>query len=138
MDSAMVEAAIVAGRQLIYFLGLNIEFKGNDRPVLISDISYKDYGKPDAKYTDEVKIVNVGGALIRIDDLPEDYRRILAEFLHGASKSTAHLTEGSGHKLNENDGEVFCRGCELILKLVSTSLPIVQRTTNAPTAEIRP
>jgi hypothetical protein len=35
----MVEAATVAGRQLIYFLGLNIEFQGNDRPVLISDIS---------------------------------------------------------------------------------------------------
>ena len=123
MDSAMVEAAIVAGRQLIYFLGLNIEFQGNDRPVLISDISYMDYGKPNAKYTDEVKIVNVGGAFIKIYDIPEEHRRILAEFLQGASKSTAHLTEGSGHKLNDNGGEVFSRGCELILKMVSDALP---------------
>jgi hypothetical protein len=94
--------------------------------------------KGDDYYTDEVKVVNVGGAFIEMADLIEEEKRILAEFLHGPSKATAHLTEGSGHKLNENDGEVFSRGCVLILKLVSTALPFLQPATNAATGKIRP
>jgi hypothetical protein len=47
--------------------------------------------------------------------------RILAEFMYGADKVTAHLTEDSGHKLWDNDGEVFFRGCEIIHQRVSAA-----------------
>jgi hypothetical protein len=41
IDSAAVEAAIIAGRQLIQFLGLGIEFRGNERPFLKSKTGYE-------------------------------------------------------------------------------------------------
>jgi hypothetical protein len=107
IDSAAVEAAIIAGRQLIQFLGLGIEFRGNERPSLKSKTCYERYKKGDDYYTAEVKVVNVGGGFTEMADSTEKEKRTLAEFLHGASKATAHLTEGSGHTLNENDGRFF-------------------------------
>lgn len=125
IDSAIIEAAVMAGRQLIYFLGLNIEFnKGSDRPVLKSDTSYGAYGPKYDRRTDEVKIVNVGGQFQNLSKLTWRQKRELAEFLHGASKASAHLTEGSGHKLNKR---VFLRGCELIIKLVAKNLAKIPR-----------
>jgi len=122
-DSAAVEAAIIAGRQLIQFLGLGIKFSPNEeRPTLEQKIKYHRYKKDGIACTDEVKVVNVGGEFLKLSRLKEEDKRILAEFLYGASKATAHLTEGSNHKLNDNGGEVFLRGCELILELVSNAL----------------
>jgi hypothetical protein len=135
-DSAAVEAAIMAGRQLIYFLGLNIQFRDDEqRPILVEDISYESYKKSGSKYTDEVKVKNIGGQFQKLVDLTDEEKSILAEFLHGASKATAHLTEGSGHKL---DNAVFSRGCVLILNLISNALPILQRAASAPIGESRP
>jgi hypothetical protein len=122
IDSAAVEAAIMAGRQLIQFLGLGIEFREDgQRPVLAENISYERYKKSSSKYTDEVKVIDVGGKFQKLTDLTDEEKSILAEFLHGASKASAHLTEGSGHKL---DSPVFSQACVLILKLVSTALAI--------------
>jgi hypothetical protein len=117
-DSAFAEAAIIAGRQLIQFLGFGIKYNGEGRPMLSECTNYHDYPKDGDKYTDEVKIVDLGGSFLRLESLTEEQRSILAEFYQGASKSTAHLTEGSDHKLRD----VFCPGCELILKLVSKAL----------------
>jgi hypothetical protein len=58
---------------------------------------------------------------VAIADLESDEERILAEFIYAADKATAHLTEDSGHKLWENDGEVFFRGCEIIHQRVSAA-----------------
>jgi hypothetical protein len=115
-DPALVEAALMAGRQLIQFLGLTIN--SNDQPPIL---------KPDKRYRCfedrcyEVKIVNLGGQFQEVADLGADEERILAEFIYAADKSTAHLTEDSGHKLWENDGEVFFRGCEIIHQRVSAA-----------------
>jgi hypothetical protein len=132
-DSAFMEAAIIAGRQLIQFLGFGIEYK-EGFPILVECTKYHRYKKDDgAYYTDEVKIKNLGGSFLKLEDLTDQEKSILAEFCHGASKSTAHLTEGSEHKLDL----VFCPGCELILKLVSTELSNLRCATGAPTAESR-
>jgi hypothetical protein len=137
IDSAAVEAAIMAGRQLIQFLGLGIEFREDgQRPVLAENISYESYKKGGSKYADEVKVIDVGGKFQKLADLTAEEKSILAEFLHGASKASAHLTEGSGHKL---DSPVFSQACVLILKLVSTALAILQPAIDSPTtAETRP
>jgi hypothetical protein len=87
IDSAAVEAAIIAGRQLIQFLGLGIEFRGNERPSLKSKTCYERYKKGDDYYTAEVKVVNVGGGFTEMADSTEKEKRTLAEFLHGASKA---------------------------------------------------
>jgi hypothetical protein len=134
VDSAIVEAAIIAGRQLIQFLGFGIKYNREGRPILAECTKYHDYGKDGDRYTDEVKIVDLGGSFLKLTSLTDQKKSILAEFCHGASKSTAHLTEGSEHKLPY----VFCPGCDLILKLVSIALSNHQSAAGAPIGEIRP
>jgi hypothetical protein len=134
IDSAIVEAAIIVGRQLIQFLGFNIEYPDHiEDPILAECTKYHRYKKGGDTYTDEVKIVNLGRPFLKLASLTDQERSILAEFCHGASKSTAHLTEGSEHKLDL----VFCPGCELILKLVSTELSNRQLAASAPIGETR-
>jgi hypothetical protein len=53
-------------------------------------------------------------------------KRILAEFIYGAEKSSAHLTEDSKHKLWDNDGEVFYRGCKIITRLVRAACRVAE------------
>lgn len=117
IDSALVESAIIVGRQLIQFLGFGV--KHEERPILEPDPDYHTYTKDGDKYTDEVKVTDVRGSFLPLSDLTPEDQSVLAEFYHGASKSTAHLTHGSGHGL---DRTIFCRGCALILRLVSTEL----------------
>jgi len=108
----------MAGRQLIQFLGLKIKSEDGQRPILKPDTTYRCF--KDRCY--EVKIVNLGGEFQEIADLESDEERILAEFIYAADKATAlFLTEDSGHKLWENDGEVFFRGCEIIHQRVSAA-----------------
>ena len=115
VDSATIEATLMAGRQLIQFLGFNIDYPDDKegRPTLIKDTEYHNYKRCCEKYTDEVKITDLGGSFLKLESLTDAEKSILVEFCHGASKSTAHLTEGSGHKLDL----VFCPGCDLILRL---------------------
>jgi hypothetical protein len=135
IDSAIVEAAIIAGRQLIQFLGFNIDYPdGKEGPILVEDTKYHSYKRGGDKYTDEVKIVNLGRPFLKLASLTDQEKSILAEFCHGASKSTAHLTEGSEHKLDR----VFCPGCDLILRLVSTTLFNHQSAVGVPDGGTRP
>jgi hypothetical protein len=126
-DPAIVEAALMAGRQLIQFLGLTIKFQ-NGKFVLTEEEKekYKSYKKDGAQYTDEVKIVDLGGEFLKISELDDNEARILREFVHAANKSTAHLTEGSGHHLWDKDGEVFYGGCEIITRLVEDACRLAE------------
>jgi hypothetical protein len=96
------------------------------------------YDREDGKYTDEVKIVNLGGDFQKLCSLSAEEKVTLAEFFHGASKATAHLTEGSDHKLNENQCAVFVRACNLIIRLVTEALSSLQSAAGVPTDETRP
>ena len=113
-DSAFVEAAIVAGRLLLQFLGLGIDHRGGLR--LVERRSYF----ASNGCTDEIKIPDVGGRFVDIASLDSDTRKILAHYYNGASKASAHLTWDSGHQL---DPDTLVRGIRTIHDLVSTHLP---------------
>jgi hypothetical protein len=124
---------------MIQFLGLGIRFQKNaERPSLVEKTDYFSFEKEDGTYTDEVKIVNLGGDFQKLSALTDEQKVTLAEFLHGASKATAHLTEGSGHKLNENHCTVFICGCDLIIRLVTDALSRLRPAAGVPTADGRP
>ena len=81
-DPAVVEAALMAGRQLINFLGLDIEFPDNGRPRITDGkrTGYHWYKKGDVKYTDEVKIVNLGGDFQNSCELGEARKKYWPSF----------------------------------------------------------
>ena len=113
----------MAGRQLIQSLGLGIEFRGYQGPFLKPCTKYKPFGKGDDRCF-EVKIVNLGGDFQNIKEPQEE--RLLAEFLYAADKASAHLTEASNHKLWDNGGHIFFRGCEIILRLVREACSVAE------------
>jgi hypothetical protein len=122
-DPAFVEATLMAGRQLIHFLGLGIEFRGKQGPFLKPYTKYMPFGKGDDRCF-EVKIVNLGGDFQNIKEPDEE--RILAEFVYAADKASAHLSQASNYKLWENGGQVFFRGCEIIMRLVSEACSVAE------------
>ena len=73
-----------------------------------------------------MKIKNLGVECLNLSDLKDGEDDTLAEFLHGANKSTAHLTEGSGHRLNHEGGKVFYRGCKIITRLVEDTCKVAE------------
>jgi hypothetical protein len=127
-DPALVEAALMAGRQLVQFLGFRLKFSRDGRPFLSDEKSedYYPYEKEGVSYTDEVKIKNLGVECLKLSDLKDGEEDTLAEFLHGANKSTAHLTEGSGHRLNHEGGKVFYEGCKIITRLVEDACKVAE------------
>jgi hypothetical protein len=73
-DPAIVEAALMAGRQLIQFLGLDIDFEDGGRPRLATkDKKRYHYWKDRMKYTDEVRIVN---SAVSLKSFPASIRPI--------------------------------------------------------------
>jgi hypothetical protein len=108
MERAAFETALVHGRQLIEFLGLGTDFD-RDPPNLFPKESYHRYKRNGVTYTDEVKITDIGGKFLKPSDLTPVEESILAQFSFGASKATAHLTEGSDHKLHEKAAPSFVR-----------------------------
>jgi hypothetical protein len=118
-DAAFIEAAIVAGRLLIQFLGLGIEQRGGLRLVPRRNYYVKN------GYTDEVKITDLGGRFVEVASLDPATAQVLAHFYNGASKASAHLTWDSGHQL---DLENFKQSIPLIRDLVRRHLPrLLQR-----------
>lgn len=75
-----------------------------------------------SEYSDEVKITDFGKESQDPCGLQPNVKADLAQFCFGASKATAHLTEGSHHKLNDDNGAIFIRGCKLIDDLVTKKL----------------
>jgi hypothetical protein len=127
-DPAIVEAALMSGRQLIQFLGLTVKFRKDGQPDLTNEKSeeYQSYKRGGVRYTDEVKIVNLGGEFQKRGELDQSEATILADFVHAANKSTAHLTEGSGHRLWDNGGDVFYKGCGIITRLVEDARKVAE------------
>ena len=85
-DSAFVEAGIVAGRLLLQFLGLGFTRKGG-----LTLIPSREY-HTDNGFTDEVKVIDIGGRFVDIATLDAETADALAHFHNGASKASAHFT----------------------------------------------
>ena len=117
IDSAMVEAGLIICRQLMQFLGLGITHKGGLK--LVADHEYHSYKNAGHFYTDEVKVVDVGGEFVEIRDIPLNDQNILASVFNAASKATAHMTDGTGHSVNPI---IFNQACMLIQQLTVASI----------------
>lgn len=108
------EAALVASRMFIQFLGLRTEHKPQLR--LLED---RTYFTKDGK-SDEVKIVDLGGDFVTIlRDLTVDEAVLLARAHHAASKATAHLTYNSNHGFKPEELPVVA---DLIVRLLKSQL----------------
>lgn len=120
-ESALVEATIITGRLLIEFLGLKTKQpKGAGPPELVAS-GYR-LGKNDLgeQVTDDVKITDLGGRLVKREQLDKNDAKTIANLHHGASKTTAHLTHDSGHQVNP---ETLLDGIPIIRWLVLSHLP---------------
>jgi hypothetical protein len=86
-DDQAFEAAAVAGRVLLDFLGVGYDSK---KESLREDRTHR------AKngFTDDVKIVDVGGRYVDIARLSPEESAVLTRFIHGVHKACAHLTAG--------------------------------------------
>ena len=108
------EAALVASRMFIQFLGLRTDHK--PRLHLVEE---RGYSTKDGK-SDEVKITDLGGDFVCIaNDLTTNEADLLAKTHHGASKATAHLTYNSNHGFNPRDLPV---ATDLIVRLLKSHL----------------
>lgn len=117
IDFAMVESGLILGRQLLQFLGLGITH--NPALTLCARTDYHTYKKGSQTITEEVKITDIGGRFVDVDAIPAELRNALAVFHNAASKATAHMTDGTGHRIPP---EIYCEGCEAIIALVTTHL----------------
>jgi hypothetical protein len=51
-------------------------------------------------YTDDVKVVDVGGRYVDIAQLGDKEKMVLTRFIHAVHKACAHLTADSKHRLD--------------------------------------
>lgn len=108
------EAALVACRLFIHFLGLRISHQPTLR--LFEDTTYFDAGGR----SDEVKVKDLGGEFVNIArDLSPAEADLLARTYNGANKATAHLTAGSHHGFPPDD---LPKSIELICRLLKSHL----------------
>lgn len=108
------EAALVASRMFIQFLGLKITHKPH-----LSLIEDRSYYTTDGK-SDEVKVADLGGCFVSISrDLTRTESDLLAKTHHAASKASAHLTYGSKHGFNPQD---LIPAIDLITRLLKSHL----------------
>jgi hypothetical protein len=101
------EAAAVTGRVVLDFLGVGYDSK---KESLREERTHR------AKngFTDDVKVVDVGGRYVDIARLSQEESMILTRFIHGVHKACAHLTAGSKHAL---DVATFQAAASLIERL---------------------
>jgi hypothetical protein len=107
-DNQAFEACAVSGRLVLSFLGIG--YDGNAR-TLKQEREYK--------ATDDVKVTDVGGRFVEIDELTDDQRAILARFIHGVHKACAHFTWNSQHSL---DVDNYKAAAALIIELYEKHL----------------
>lgn len=108
------EAALIACRLFISFLGLKVCHKPNLH--LVEDRTYFDSGGA----SDEVKVKDLGGEWVTIrDDLTAPQADLLARTYNGASKASAHLTSGSNHGFSPDD---LPEAIELVTGLLQSHL----------------
>ena len=73
-DSQAVEAGAVAGRSLLSFLGIGYDRKA--RRIRKDRV----YHKEQDKLTDEVKLTDLDGRFVEIDELTDDQKAVLSRF----------------------------------------------------------
>ncbi|MBA7639826.1 hypothetical protein ES703_47486 [subsurface metagenome] len=84
------EAALLACRVFMEFLGLGIKYKPD--PVLVEK---RDYFSMDGSTTNEVKVIDLGGSFVSLTELMASEQSTLATVYHMAHKATAHFTFGA-------------------------------------------
>lgn len=87
------ESALIECRVLMEFLGLGVTY-ATGTPVLVEK---KEYFSVDGITTDEIKVIDLGGAFANISRLTASECEVLAKVYHMAHKSTAHLTFKAPH-----------------------------------------
>jgi hypothetical protein len=107
------ESALLASRMFMQFLGLAIDHSPQLR--LVEDRTYFSSGGQ----SDEVKIKDLGGDWVEIQNLCQVDRDLLARTYHAASKACAHLTLGSNHGFSP---EELPKAIDLISNLLKTHL----------------
>jgi hypothetical protein len=70
--------------------------------------------------TDDVKVRDVGGRFVELDELSSGEAEVLAKFIHGTHKASAHFTIGSDHGL---DVATYQQTVPIILRLLQACLP---------------
>jgi hypothetical protein len=113
-DNQAFEAGAVAGRTLLSFLGVGYSKK---TATLTED---RDHQKLPGGMTDDLKAPDVGGSFVEIKALSEPQRSILARFIHGVHKSSAHFTWKSQHQL---DVATYREAAEIIKDLLHQHVP---------------
>jgi hypothetical protein len=112
-DSQAAEAGIVSGRILLSFLGLGFDRKTGglrkDRKHSCQD-----------GMTDDVKVRDVCGTFVELDELSKYETETLARFIHGANKACAHFTINSGHALTP---ETYHLAVPIICRLLDSCMP---------------
>ena len=105
-DDQAFEAAAVAGRVVLDFLGIGYDQK---RESLKAERTHRCVNG----LTDDVKVVDLGGRYIDFSELNEVDTAMLTRFIHGVHKACAHLT-ASKHGL---DSATFQAAASLISRL---------------------
>ncbi len=85
------ESSLLMCRVFIEFLGLGINYSAGS-PLLVEK---QNYFSLDGATSDEVKVIDVGGTFVKISDIDDSEKRLLATVFHMAHKATAHLTLGA-------------------------------------------
>ncbi|HEY5592479.1 MAG TPA: hypothetical protein VIK55_15865 [Paludibacter sp.] len=106
------EASRISSRMFIQFMGLGINSNGELKEK-------RDYFLSSDKKSYEVKIIDLGGKWVSLNDLTDKENDLLAKTYETASKATAHLTYGDPHG---GEPRILNDGSELILRLLKEYL----------------
>ena len=114
-DNQAFEAGAVAGRSLLSFLGISYDRKAGK---LKKDQKYTT-DRVGENLTDDVKVTDVGGRFVEIEELTDDQQAVLARFIHGVHKACAHFTWDSQHSLRVDN---YKAAAPLIIELYDSHL----------------
>ena len=89
--------------------------------AVISNAWERTYYREEERFTDEIKITDVGGTFVTIDELTPDQKVVLARFIHGVHKACAHFTWNSQHCLN---AQTYKNAAALIVKLLEKNISL--------------
>jgi hypothetical protein len=114
-DNQAFEAGAVAGRSLLSFLGISYDHKVGK---LKKDQKYTT-DRNGENLTDDVKVTDVGGRFVEIEELTDHQRTVLARFIHGVHKACAHFTLDSQHSLRVDN---YKEAAPLIIELYESHM----------------
>jgi hypothetical protein len=113
-DNQAFEAGAVAGRALLSFLGVGYS---NKAAAVTEDRRYQRLA---GDMTDDVKAPDVGGSFVDIRTLSVTQQNLLARFIHGVHKASAHFTWKSQHGL---DVATYREAAVIIKDLLNQHIP---------------